>query len=103
MTTAEVETPKRRAGAARSELNGTLSGELVDAGTTLAERSVRLVRSTAESGLRTSDVLVLGTLGVAEEWFSATPLAGLAVPPVKVARETWTSTREGLRELVAAV
>ena len=102
MTTAEVETPKRRA-SARAELNGTLSGELVEAGTTLAERSVRLVRTTAENGLKASAVLVLGTLGVAEEWLGATPVAGLAVPPVKVARETWATTRDGLREFVAAV
>jgi hypothetical protein len=103
MTTAEAETPKRRPAAARNELNSTLSGELVDAGTALTERSVRLARTTAEYGLRAGDVLVLGSLGVAEEWFAATPLAGLAVPPVKVAREAWTTTRDGLRELVAAV
>lgn len=103
MTTAEIETPKRRAAAARTETNGSLSGELVDTAGALAERSVRLVRATAENGLRVTDTVVLGALGLAEEWASATPVAGLAVPPVKVVRETWTTTRDGLRELVAAV
>jgi len=103
VTTAEVETPKRRASGPRTDIPGTLSGEIVHAGTALGERSVRLVRTTAETGLRVTDTVVLGTLGLAEEWASSTPVAGLAVPPVKVARETWTTTRDGLRELVAAV
>lgn len=103
MTTAEVETPKRRAAGARTDANATLSGELVDAGTALAERSVRLARTTVETGLQVTDTLVLGTLDVAQEWAASTPVAGLSVPPVKVARETWTTTRDGLRELVAAV
>ena len=103
MTTTEAETPKRRATAVRNDVGGSLSAELVEAGTSLADRSVRLARTTAESGIKTGDVLVGGALGVAEEWFSATPLAGLAVPPVRVARETWTTPSEGLRELVAAL
>lgn len=101
MTTTEAETPKRRGATPRADLTGTLSGELVEAGTALAERSVRLARTSAETGLRVTDVLVLGALGIAEEWAATTPVAAVAVPPVKVARETWASTRDGLRELVA--
>jgi methionine synthase I (cobalamin-dependent) len=103
MTTADVETTKRRTPATRSDNGNALSTELVDAGTLLAERGVKLARTAAETSLKVTDALVLGTLGVAEEWASATPVAQLTVPPVKVARETWSTTREGLRELVAAV
>ena len=102
MTTADIETTKRRTPAPRSDGASALSTELVDAGTALAERSVKLVRTVAETGLKVTDTIVLGTLGVAEEWASATLVAQLAVPPVKAVRETWTTTREGLRELVAA-
>jgi hypothetical protein len=103
MTTADVETTKRRPAAPRNESTGALSTDLVDAGSAALERGVRIVRTAAETGLKVTDVVVLGTLGVAEEWASATPVAGLAVPPVKIARDTWSTTREGLRELVAAV
>jgi hypothetical protein len=104
MTTTEAETTtKRRPTAARNEGAGSLSVDLLEAGSAFAERSVRLARSTAEVGLKAGDALVVGSLGVAEEWFSSTPLAGLTVPPVKVARETWSTTSEGLRELVAAL
>ncbi|MCW2601492.1 MAG: hypothetical protein JWM02_3321 [Frankiales bacterium] len=103
MTTADVETAKRRAPAPRSEGATALSTELVDAGTLLAERGVRLARTATETSLKVTDTVVLGTLGIAEEWASATPMAQLTVPPVKVARETWSATREGLRELVASV
>lgn len=103
MTTTETETTKRRTPATRTDLSGTISGELVDAGTALVERSARLVRTTAEAGLRVTDVVVLGTLGVAEDWASSAPVAAVAVPPVKVVRDTWSATRDGLRELVAVV
>ncbi|MGZ6792754.1 MAG: hypothetical protein ACXVFV_07355 [Mycobacteriales bacterium] len=102
MTTADVETPKRRQAPVRTE-SSTLSTELVDAGSAALERGVRIVRNAAENGLKVTDVAVLGTLGVAEEWASASPVAGLAVPPVKVARDTWGTARDSLRELVAAV
>ena len=46
---------------------------------------------------------MLGTLGLAEQWAAASPVAGLAVPPVKVAKETWASTTESLRDLVAVL
>ena len=102
MTTADVETTKRRPSATRTESPNALSTELVDAGTALAERGVRLARTAAETGLKVTDAVILGSLGVAEEWASASPVASLAVPPVKVARDTWSTTREGLRELVAS-
>lgn len=102
MTTADVETPKRRQAPVRTE-SSTLSTELVDAGSAALERGVRIVRNAAENGLKVTDVAVLGTLGVAEEWASASPVAGLAVPPVKIARDTWDTARDSLRELVAAV
>ncbi|MGZ4436994.1 MAG: hypothetical protein ACXVWU_01890 [Nocardioides sp.] len=102
MTTADVETTKRRQAPVRTE-SSTLSTELVDAGSAALERGVRIVRNAAENGLKVTDVVVLGGLGVAEEWAAASPVAGLAVPPVKVARDAWSTTREGLRELVAAV
>jgi hypothetical protein len=105
MTTADVETTKRRS-PARTEVVGTLSGELLDAGSVFADRGLRVVRTAAESGLKVTDAVVLGTLGVAEAWATSTPFAPfsvLTVPPVKVARETWTVTRDGLRELVATV
>jgi hypothetical protein len=103
MTTTEVETTKRRTPATRTDQSGTLSSEFLDAGTALVERSARLVRTTAEAGLRVTDVAVLGTLAVAEDWASSAPVAGVVVPPVKVARDTWSATRDGLRDLVAAV
>lgn len=103
MSTPDVETPKRRTPAVRTEANGTLSNEIVEAGTAVAESGLRVARTAAETGLRVTDAVVLGTLGVAEEWASATPVAALTVPPVKAARDTWSTTRESLRELVAAV
>ena len=103
MTTAEVETSKRRTTPARTENNAALSVELVDAGSVLAERSVRLARTAAETGLKVTDAVLLGTLGVAEEWAAGSPVAALTVPPVKAARDTWNTTRDGLRDLVAAV
>lgn len=75
MTTADVETTKRRPATARTESNGTLSSELVDAGSAALERGVRIVRNAAENGLKVTDTVVLGSLGVAEEWASATPVA----------------------------
>ena len=102
MTTTDAEpTTKKRP--ARTEQSSPLSVELLDAGTTIVDRSVRLARRAAETGLSVSDVVVLGTLGVAEEWAGSTPAAALAVPPVKVARETWSTTSEGLKDLVAAL
>jgi hypothetical protein len=103
MTTADVETTKRRTTTARTETAGTITGDLVDAGTVLADRGVKLARTAAETGLKISDVVVTGTLGIAEDWAAATPISGLTVPPVKVARESWATTHEGLREFVAAV
>lgn len=102
MTTAETDTPKRRT-AARAESGTALSNQLLDAGSALAERTVSIARNAAESSLKVTDAFVLGSLGVAEEWAGASPVAGLAVPPVKVAKDTWTTTREGLRDLVLAV
>jgi hypothetical protein len=102
MTTTEVEpTAKKRL--ARPEQASPLSAELLDAGTTIADRTVRLARRAAEASLSVSDVAVLGTLGVAEEWAGSTPVAALAVPPVKVAQEAWSATSEGLKDLVAAL
>ena len=102
MTTADVETTKRRPAAARTE-SSTFSSELVEAGTSVADRGVRVVRTAVDTGIKVSDAIVLGSLGVAEEWATSTPFAGFAIPPVKAARETWGTTRDGLRELVAAV
>lgn len=92
---------KRRTVASRPSTP--LSEEIVDAGSALAGRGVTIARTVAETGLKVSDAVVLGSLDAAEEWASATPVAGLAVPPVKVARETWSATRDGIRELVLAV
>jgi len=99
MTVTETETtPKRRATATRSE--GTpFTAEALE----LADRGVRIARTAAESTLRVGDVVVLGTLSLAEAWAEASPVAGLAVPPVKVAKQTWTSTSDGLRDLVAVL
>lgn len=102
MTTTEVEpTAKKRA--TRPEQASALSVELLDAGTAIADRTVRLARRAAETGLSVSDAIVMGSLGVAEEWAGSTPAAALAVPPVKVAKDTWSTTSEGLKELVAAL
>ncbi|MGB8649897.1 MAG: hypothetical protein WCD35_04465 [Mycobacteriales bacterium] len=104
MTTAEVETSgKRRPAAARTEPATGLTDELLEAGSALAERGVRIVRTAADTGLKVTDTFVLGSLEVAQEWATASPVAALTLPPVKVARDTWTTTRDGLRELVAAV
>ena len=103
MTTTEAEAPTKRARATRGEQSSPLSVELLDAGTTIADRTVRLARRAAEVGITVSDVAVLSTLGVAEDWAGASPVAGLAVPPVKVAKDTWSSTTDGLRELVSAL
>ena len=103
MTTTEAEAPTKRARAARTEQASPLSVELLDAGTTIADRTVRIARRAAEVGITVSDVAVMSTLGVAEDWAGASPVSGLALPPVKVAKETWTSTSEGLRDLVAAL
>jgi hypothetical protein len=99
MTTADVETSKRRTPSPRTDASVALSTQLFDT----ADRTVSLVRTAAESALKVTDVIVIGAFGVAEEWAGATPVAGLALPPVKVAKETWTSTRDGLRDLVLAV
>jgi hypothetical protein len=102
MTTTDVEpTTKKRT--ARAEQSSPLSAELLDAGTAIADRTVRLARRAAETGLTLGDVVVLGSLGVAEEWAGSSPAAALAVPPVKVAKRTWSTTSEGLKELVAAL
>lgn len=102
MTTTDVEpTTKKRL--ARPEQASPLSVELLDAGTAIADRTVRLARRAAEASLSVGDVAVLGTLAVAEDWAGSTPVAGLAVPPVQVAKQTWTTTSEGLKDLVAAL
>jgi hypothetical protein len=103
MTTAEVEQTTKKRAVARTEQASPLSAELLEAGTTIADRTVRLARRAAEAGITVSDVVVMGTLGVAEEWAGSTPAAALAVPPVKVAKETWSTTSDGLKELVAAL
>jgi len=102
MTTTDVEpTAKKRI--ARPEQASPLSVELLDAGTTIADRTVRIARRAAEAGISVGDVAVLGTLGVAEAWAVASPVSGLAVPPVKLAKEAWSTTSEGLKDLVAAL
>jgi len=100
MTATETETmPKRRTSSARQDVGAPFTAEALE----LADRGVRIARSAAESTLRVGDVLVLGTLSLAEAWAEASPMAGLAVPPVKVAKETWTSASEGVRDLVAVL
>lgn len=101
MTTAETVEKTRRA--PRPETIPSLTLELLEAGTAAAQRSLGLARTVAGTSLAVTDAAVLGSIEVAEEWAAATPVAGLAVPPVKVVRETWTAARDGLRELVAAV
>ena len=102
MTTTDVEpTAKKRV--ARTEQASPLSVELLDAGTTIADRTVRIARRAAEAGISVSDVAVLGTLGVAEAWAAASPVSGLASPPVKIAKEAWNTTSESVKDLIAAL
>lgn len=99
MTSADTETTSKRRTPVRTEAAGSLTEGVVD----VAERAVRLARSAAETSLRVTDTVVLGSFDVAQEWIAGTPMASLTNPPVRVARETWISTRDGLRELVATV
>jgi hypothetical protein len=100
MTTTETEaTPKRRTSAARIDVGAPFTAEALE----LADRGVRIARTAAESTLRVGDTVVLGTLSLAQAWAEASPVAGLAVPPVKVAKDTWTTASEGMRDLVAVL
>lgn len=80
-----------------------LLDEIVDAGSTVAERGVAYVRLAAQTGVTVVDRAVTSGLDVAADWARAAgPLAAFTTGPVEAVRNTWGAVNDGVRELVNA-
>src|SRR5579872_7425334 len=103
MTTTEMRSEHRANGADPAE---TWSDKVVLSGAGLMTMGIERTRSNAEAFMDVVDDLVLGGLGVVEEWTSASGelvqrLSTLAAAPIPHARKAYRTGATALRRAVA--